>query len=48
VNHISGLTAEAERARAELAEMIKQLGATVERMAQKAASIAANAKPATL
>ena len=48
VDHIAGLTMEAEKARAELAEMIKQLSATVERMAQKAASLAANPKPVTL
>ena len=39
---------EAEKARRELAEMIKQLSATVERMAQKAAALAANPKPVTL
>lgn len=37
VSHLAGLTAEAERARADLAAVVEKINATVERMAQKTA-----------
>jgi acyl-[acyl-carrier-protein] desaturase len=39
VNHLVGLSAEAERARQELSEFIEKMGATVERMSQRAAAV---------
>ena len=39
VNHLVGLSAEAERARQELSDFIEKMGATVERMSQRAASV---------
>ncbi len=41
VNHLEGLSAEAERARLELAAFVEKLQVTVERMAQKAARASA-------
>ena len=41
VDHLAGLSAEAERARQDLSEFVASVGVTVERMSQKAAAVAA-------
>jgi acyl-[acyl-carrier-protein] desaturase len=43
VGHLSGLSAEAERARDELAAVIERLSASVERLSQRGASVASSA-----
>jgi acyl-[acyl-carrier-protein] desaturase len=43
VEHLAGLSSEAEKARQDLSDFVTAMGATVERMAQKAAAVATSA-----